>query len=201
MTALEKGLAEKDKLSQLLSEAFAMYQANKTSKGGFIKDSIKSILLTVFGITLPISGPLSSKPEWLKLLEQCNMSNPGKLDREVVDKANEIKSKNADDIRNWLYQQYNKVKGNMMTDQMPLTISLTVLQALCVVEVDILESMDVSDEMDPEFEYVNYFFDEFKGDLYKKRDVHFIYELAANTTRMILDENLNKEMLTAQENK
>jgi hypothetical protein len=55
------------------------------------------------------------------------MSNPGKLDREVVDKANEIKSKNADDMSNWLYQQSNKAKVNMMTDQMPLTISLTVL--------------------------------------------------------------------------
>jgi hypothetical protein len=89
----------------------------------------------------------------------------------------------------------------MMTDQATLTISLTVLRALCKVEVDIPESMDVSDETDPEFEYVNYFFDAFKGDLYKKRDVHFIYELAANTTRMILDKNLNEETLTVQESK
>jgi hypothetical protein len=42
--------------------------------------------------------------------------------------------------------------------------------------------MDGSDEMDSEFEYANYFFDAFKGDMYKKRDVHFIYELAANMT-------------------
>ncbi len=48
---------------------------------------------------------------------------------------------------------------------------------------------------------VNYFFDAFKGDLNKKRDVHFIYELAANMARMILYKNLNKEMLTAQESK
>jgi hypothetical protein len=70
MTALEKELAEKDKLSPLLSEAIAMYHAKETSMRGFTKDSIKSILLTVFGITppIPISGPLSSKPEWLKLL-------------------------------------------------------------------------------------------------------------------------------------
>jgi hypothetical protein len=104
-----------------------MYQAKETSKRGFSKDSIKSILLTVFGITPPISEPLSSKPEWLKLLVQCNTSNPGKLDREVVDKANEIKSKNAHDMSNWLYQQCNKAKVNMMTDQTPLTISLMVL--------------------------------------------------------------------------
>jgi hypothetical protein len=76
-----------------------------------------------------------------------------------------------------------------------------VLQALCKIEVDIPESIDVSDETDHEFEYVNYFFDAFKEDLYKKRYVHFIYELAANTTRMILDENLNKETLTVQESK
>jgi hypothetical protein len=35
----------------------------------------------------------------------------------------------------------------MMTDQTPLAISLMVLQALCKIEVDILESMDASDEM------------------------------------------------------
>jgi hypothetical protein len=35
----------------------------------------------------------------------------------------------------------------MMTDQTPLTISLMVLRALCKIEVDILESMDASDEM------------------------------------------------------
>jgi hypothetical protein len=44
----------------------------------------------------------------------------------------------------------------MMTDWTPLIISLTVLQALHKIEVDILESMDVSDEWDCEFEYANY---------------------------------------------
>jgi hypothetical protein len=61
--------------------------------------------------------------------------------------------------------------------------------------------MDVSDEMDHEFEYANYLIDAFKGDMYKKRDVHFIDELAANTTQMILDKSLNEETLTAQESK
>jgi hypothetical protein len=61
--------------------------------------------------------------------------------------------------------------------------------------------MDVSDEMDREFEYFNYFFNSFKGDLNKKRGVHFIYELAANMTRMILDRNSNEDTLTAQESK
>jgi hypothetical protein len=67
-SALKKVLAEMDKLSPLLSEAIVMYKANKTSKRGFTKNCIKSILLTVFGITPPNSGPLSSKSEWLKTI-------------------------------------------------------------------------------------------------------------------------------------
>jgi hypothetical protein len=51
----------------------------------------------------------------------------------------------------------------MMTYQTPLTISLMVVQALCKIEVDIMESMDVSYEMDRKFEYANYFFGAFKG--------------------------------------
>jgi hypothetical protein len=125
MTALEKELAEKDKISPLLSRA--MYQAKETSKRRFTKDSIKSILLIVFRITQTSNGPLSSKPQWLKLLVLCNTSNPGKLDRAVADKANEIMSKNADDVSNWLYQKCNKAKVGMITDQTPMTISLMVL--------------------------------------------------------------------------
>ena len=52
-SALEKDLAEMDKLSPLLFDAIAMYKANETTKRGFTKDSIKSILLTVFGIAPP----------------------------------------------------------------------------------------------------------------------------------------------------
>jgi hypothetical protein len=85
----------------------------------------------------------------------------------------------------------------MMTDQTQLTISFLVIRALCKIEVDILESMNVSDETDREFQYANYIFDAFRGDMYKKSEVHNIYELAANRTRMILDKNLNKETLTA----
>ncbi len=107
-----------------------MYQAKETSKIESTKDSINLILLTVFGITPSSSGPLSTKPEWLKLLEQCNMSNPGKLDSTVSDKANEAKPKNADNVSNLLYQQCNQAKVNVMTDQTPLTMSLVVLWAL-----------------------------------------------------------------------
>jgi len=76
-SALEKDLAEMDKLSPLLFEAIAMYKANETTKRGFTKDSNKSILLTVFGIAPPNSGKLSSKLEWLKLLQQQVKDNPG----------------------------------------------------------------------------------------------------------------------------
>jgi hypothetical protein len=79
-SALEKELAEIDKLSPQLSEVIVMYKANETSKRGFTKDRIKSILLTVFGITPPNSGPLSSKSEWLKLLQLQDKDNPGKID-------------------------------------------------------------------------------------------------------------------------
>ena len=61
-SALEKDLAEMDKLSPLLFNAIAMYKANETTKRGFTKDIIK-ILLTVFGIAPPNSGKLSSKAE------------------------------------------------------------------------------------------------------------------------------------------
>jgi hypothetical protein len=118
------------------------------------------------------------------------MSNPGKLDRAVADKANEAKPKNTDDMSDWFYQKCNQAKVNtMMTDQTPLTISLAVLQALCKIEVDIPESMNVSDVTDREFEYANYFVDVSKGDMYKKRDVHFIYVFAENT---ILEQSLTR---------
>jgi hypothetical protein len=98
-------------------------------------------------------------------------------------------------------QQCNKEKVNMMADQTPLTISLMILWALCQIQVDILESMDASDEMDHKFKYANYFFGAFKGICTRKRDVPFIYELAPSRTWMILDKNLNKETLIVQESK
>ena len=69
-SALEKVLAEMDKLSPLLFQVIAMYKANETTKRRSTKDSINSILLTVFGITPPSSGNFSSKSEWLLLLQQ-----------------------------------------------------------------------------------------------------------------------------------
>jgi hypothetical protein len=64
----------------------------------------------------------------------------------------------------------------MKTGLTPLAISLVVLQALCKIEVNLLESTDKSDDTDCECEYANYFFNAFKGDMYLRRDVHFTHE-------------------------
>jgi hypothetical protein len=48
-------------------------------------------------------------------------------------------------------------------------------------------------------DYVNHFFDAFNNtSIFKRRDVDYIYELAENTNRLILDKNLNEDSLTAQ---
>ena len=44
------------------------------------------------------------------------MSNTGKWDSALPDKANEAKA-NDDDVSGWLYQWSNKAKVNMMTGQ------------------------------------------------------------------------------------
>jgi hypothetical protein len=132
-SALEKELAEMDKLSPLLSEAIVMYKANETSKRGFTKDCIKSILLTVCGIPPPNSRPPSSKSEWLKLLQQQDKDNPGKIDTLIpanttADLATPATQSNTN--THWLYQQCQQAKVNMMTDVSPFEMSLVVLQAL-----------------------------------------------------------------------
>jgi hypothetical protein len=87
----------------------------------------------------------------------------------------------------------------MMTDVLPLGMSLVVLRALHKIEIDIPESTDENDGTDRTNDYANHLFDAFNNiSMFKRRDVDFIYELAENTTRLILDENLNKDSLTAQ---
>ncbi len=87
----------------------------------------------------------------------------------------------------------------MMTDVLPLGISLVVLRALRKIEIDIPESTVEDDDADHTNDYANHFFDAFKdSSIYMRRDVDFIYELAENTTRLILDKNLNKDSLAAQ---
>jgi hypothetical protein len=175
-----------DKLSPLLSEAIVMYKADETSKRGFTKDHIKSILLTVSGITPPNSGPLSSKSEWLKLLQQQDKDNPGKIDSPVAanataDLATPATQSNTN--MHWLYQQCHQAKVNMMTDVLTLGMSLVVLQALRKIKIDIPESIDENDDTDCTNDYAYHFFDAFNDtSMFKRRDVDFIYELAENTT-------------------
>ena len=69
-----------DKLSPLLFDAIAMYKANETTKRGFTKDSIKSILLTVFGIAPPkaLFGTIKTGDEIeVKFKVLLYMGNPG----------------------------------------------------------------------------------------------------------------------------
>jgi hypothetical protein len=175
-----------DKLSPLFSEAIVMYKANETSKRGFTKDHIKSILLTVFEITPPNSGPLSSKSEWLKLLQLQDKDNPGKIDSPAAANASADMATPATQSNtyiNWLYQQCQKAKVNMMTDVLPLGMSLVVLQACHKIEIDIPESKDENDDTDHTNDYANHLFDAFNNtSMFKRRDVDFIYELAENTT-------------------
>jgi hypothetical protein len=80
-----------------------------------------------------------------------------------------------------------------------LGISLVVLRALRKIEIDIPESTDEDDDTDRTSDYANHFFDAFKDiSIFTRRYVDFICELAENTTRLILDENLNEESLAAQ---
>jgi hypothetical protein len=201
-SALEKELAEMDILSPLLSEVIVVYNANETSKRGFTKDRIKSILLTVFGITPPNSGPLSSKSEWLKILQKQDKDNTGKIDSPVAANATADLATPATQSNtniHWLYQQCQQAKVNMMTDVLPLGMSFMVLRALHKIKIDILESTDENDDTDCTNDYANHFFDAFNDtSMFKRRDEDFIYELAENTTRLILDENLNKDSFTVQ---
>ncbi len=131
--ALEKESAEMDELSPQLSEAIVMYKANKTSKRSLTKDCIELILLTVCGITPLNSRPLSSKSEWLKLLQQKDKDNSGKIDTPVAANATADLATPATQSNtniHWLYQQCQQAKVNMMTDVLPLGMSLVVLRAL-----------------------------------------------------------------------
>jgi hypothetical protein len=88
----------------------------------------------------------------------------------------------------WLYTLCQQAKVSMMTDVSPLGISLVVLRAVRKIEIDIPESTDEDDDTFRTNDYANHFFDAFKDSIiFMRRDVDFIYELADNTTRLILD--------------
>jgi hypothetical protein len=74
-----------------------------------------------------------------------------------------------------------------------------VLRALRKIDIDIPESTDEDDDTFRTNDYANHFFDAFNdSSIFMRRNVDFIYELTENTTRLILDENLNEESLAAQ---
>jgi hypothetical protein len=158
----------------------------RLARGVSEKDRIKSILLTVFGITPPNSGPLSSKSEWLKLFQLQDKDNPGKIDSPAAANATaDLATPATQSNKNihWLYQQRQKAKVNMMTDVLPLGMSLVVLRALHKIEIDIPESTDENDDTDHTNDYGNHVFDAFNNTrMFKRRDVDFIDELAENTT-------------------
>ena len=67
------------------------------------------------------------------------------------------------------------------------------------IKIDIPKSTDEDDDTFCTNDYANHFIDAFKdSSIFMRRDVEFVYELAENTTRLILDENLNEESLAAQ---
>jgi hypothetical protein len=88
------------------------------------------MLLTVFGITPPNSGPLSSKSEWLKLLQLQDKDNLGKIDSPAAANATADLATPATQSNtniHWLYQKCQKAMVNMMQDVSPLGISLVCL--------------------------------------------------------------------------
>jgi hypothetical protein len=68
----------------------------------------------------------------LKLLQQQDKDNPGKIDTPVAANATNLAPPVTQSKTNihWLYQQCQQAKVNMMTDVLPLVMSLVVLRAL-----------------------------------------------------------------------
>ena len=77
----------------------------------------------------------------------------------------------------------------------PLAILLVVLRELKLVSRR-------TPKKDRAAEYAKFFLDAFIADnMLKRRDMHCVYELAANRTRLILDKNWNEDTLRKQESK
>jgi hypothetical protein len=138
----------------------------------------------------------------VEIITAAGQGQSGKIDTPVAANATAdlaIPATQSNTNIHWLYQQCQQAKVNMMTDVSPLGMSLVVLRALCKIEIDIPESTDEHDGTDCTNDNANHFFDAFNNtSMFKRRDVDFIYELAENTTRLILDENLNEDSLTLQ---
>jgi hypothetical protein len=102
----------------------------KLPRGGLQRIVSNQFYSQVFGITPPTSGHLSSKSEWLKLLQQQDKDNPGMVDSPVAANATADLGTAATQSNaniHWLYQLCQKAKVSMMTDVLLLGISLVVL--------------------------------------------------------------------------
>ena len=71
-------MAAKDNLSPLLLQIYTIQQE------GVHKGWYQINFLTVIGITPPCSGQLSTKHDWLKLLEKQDKEYPGKIDVQLA---------------------------------------------------------------------------------------------------------------------
>ncbi len=137
----------------------------------------------MFGISQPNSGPTSSKTEWLKILEELDISKPGKIDAHVAESENAAVALNTGHSNNviWLYGKCVLPKVVMNTDLSPLAIALKVLQVIIKIkaEIKISGSADDNNDTDHESEYASYFLEAFCPGLgtNKWRDIIFIYML------------------------
>jgi hypothetical protein len=124
---------------------------------GFTKDSTKAIPLTVFGISLPNSGPTSSETEWLKILEELDIANPGKIDGHVAESETAAAAPTNGHSNNafGLHGKWFLSKVLMNTDLSPLAIALKVLQVINMIEaiIKISGSADDDNDTDRESEY------------------------------------------------
>ncbi len=86
----------------------------------------------------------------MKLLQQQDKDNLGKIESSVATNATADLATAATQSNtniHWLYQQCQQGKVNMMTDVLPLGMSLVVFQYLCKIEIDIPESTDRNDDL------------------------------------------------------
>ncbi len=108
------------------------------------------------------------------MLQRQDKDHPGKIDSPVAanaaaDLGTAATQSNAN--IDWLYQLCQQAKVSMMTDVLPLGISLVVLQALRKIEIDIPESTDENDDTDRTSDYFNHFFDAFKEAVYSQEEM------------------------------
>jgi hypothetical protein len=122
----------------------------------------------------------TSKAECLKLLKQLDTNNPGKIDAHVAESETAAVAPTTHQSNQhvlWLYGKCEVLKVTMITDLLPLAISLKILQTLNNIKAKISGSADEDDDTDPESEYASYFCEAFCPGLStnKGRDIPYIY--------------------------